>query len=476
MRHTTLPSISKLVFIIGFCAFIGAGCTRSADTGTWPGANVLFISIDTLRADHVGTHPGARASTPNLDALARDSVVFDRAISASNHTAPSHATMFTGVSPAAHGVVNTFKKAPIPIPRSLKTLPEYMQSAGYGTYGTTDGGYVTKYFGFERGFKSFESDQSGTEKKVSHALRYIDAAPKNEPWFVFLHSYEVHSPYLIPPAQLGQVATNFPDSVIPQRIKEFYKNAGSRDLSAEAAALFKDAAKFTRRDFECLQTLYAMTVHNMDRSIGRLMQGLRERNCYDNTLIVFTSDHGDEFGEHGSVMHESLFDEILRVPLFMKFPSGRNAGARISWVMGSVHLLPTILETVALPPPRGIEGESQLAGIQNSPAGHDTAMAFSHLSRNEAIAAGSARSQMEKLIIISRDGQVNAHGFDLESDPGESKIIKSPDSKAFKDLKSAFDEHEKVWKLLSNYHREAAPNGELPAEVLQQLSNLGYAR
>ncbi len=177
-----------------------------------PRASVVLISIDTLRADHLGCYGFERPTSPHLDEFARGVVLFERALSASNNTAPSHMTLLSGVSPAVHALEHRELRAP---PASIPMLAEILHASGYRTLGMADGGFVTPELGFARGFDTFESRLQPFKHKLPELSEWI-ARGCAEPTFLFVHTYDVHSPY-VPPVEFDRFTD--PDSQGPFRTR-----------------------------------------------------------------------------------------------------------------------------------------------------------------------------------------------------------------------------------------------------------------
>lgn len=438
-------------------------------------ANVILISIDTLRADVLGFMGAKGIATPNIDALAAKSIIFEQATAAANHTAPSHASMLTGMAVPAHGVLNieASKKAPTKIPNSIPTIAERLKAHGYKTAARADGGYVIDGFGFGRGFDTFESGISGMTSKFPSIEKYIDSLG-GASGFLFLHTYEVHAPYPIAPSQHQKIAHQFKESVIPARHLQIYSNSG--DLAQRCAALFDGSKNFTDADRACLRAYYETSVENMDRMVGSLMKMLESKGILNNTILIFTSDHGEAFGEHGRYQHESLHDEIVHIPLLIRLPDGAMAGRRIPFAFSAIDLVPTILDLLNLPAPNDIEGESRLSLMIDHKTEADR-VAFSTLDMDGEIAGCGARTPREKLVYYNISEREIRRGYDLVNDPLEKNPLDGQQfNTRMKSLEESLRIARRLWKSLAETHLGNAESAVVDESTLRDLRALGYVR
>lgn len=193
----------------------GPACRDSTrEPGTAPPPNLILFVIDTLRADRLGSYGNARAATPNLDAFAGEAMLFERAHAPAARTAPSHASLFTSTYPATHGVWNvTFDAAGEQLHPRLAdasiTLAEVLRDAGYATAAVADGGWLTRVRGMDQGFETFDSDNLGVVNRIDRALEWLDERDRDRPFFLFLHTYEVHVPYFPPTGYEDEFADDY---------------------------------------------------------------------------------------------------------------------------------------------------------------------------------------------------------------------------------------------------------------------------
>ena len=188
--------------LIGFVSIGLTACGPASEPNPPPFNLVLFV-IDTLRADRVGIYGNPRATSPNLDAFARDALVFDNAYAPAPHTAPSHASLFSSTYPATHGVWNSVKlpfgqKGHPRLSNRAKTLAEVLEQHGFRTGAITDGGWVNPGRGLGQGFESFTARRLGVKNRMDLAIEWLEAREPADPFFLFLHTYQVHAPYIPP--------------------------------------------------------------------------------------------------------------------------------------------------------------------------------------------------------------------------------------------------------------------------------------
>ena len=311
------------LFIAVVPAIVPAGCSNQESVFK---PNLILISIDTLRADHLGCYGYPLQTSPFLDALSRkeEAVLFENCIAQAPNTAPSHMSIFTSLFPTVHGVPNVTAEPTaleLKLPEPVKSLALVLNDAGYRTAGLTDGGYLDPFMGFGQGFDTYDCTYERIARKVDRALQWIEVnESREEPFFLFMHTYEVHAPY-IPPAPFHARFTGDYSGWI----REYC--FGSDSEKAVAAGGFKDLFKrrgeFTEEDVAYLKGLYDGEIAYMDSELQRFFSALERKGITENTVIVILSDHGEEFGEHGEFSHKQLYDEVVHVPLILLLPCGQ---------------------------------------------------------------------------------------------------------------------------------------------------------
>jgi len=337
-------------WLLAAAAVSAAGCGREAP------APVVLVSVDTLRADHLGCYGYERPTSPALDRFAAESVLFADAVAPAPTTAPSHMSIFTSLYPPVHGVRNYSPDWPTAaLSERLATLPEFMRDHGYFTAALTGGGNVAGQ-GFERGFDFYRSWFPGPDEEESRArsvARVLDAVRRcvrrsreeGKPLFLFLHHYLCHDPYLGGPPGIRRRFLTDPVPGLPVSLADLRGDAGWADMRER----FFGPADLERPDHLAhYVALYDGGVLYSDAVFARIRRVLEEEGVYDKALIVFTSDHGEEFMEHRGILHEMLFRETLHVPLIVRFPGGERGGRTVSAPVRTLDIFPTIAACLGL--------------------------------------------------------------------------------------------------------------------------------
>ena len=321
--------IMTSVLLLGLAA-CGASDSSSTPGSDIPrGGNVLLISLDTLRADALSSYGNPHLTSPVLDKLAASGLRFEEVLAQAPNTATSHASLFTGVYPWTHRVSNVSRgdEKFYSLPDDFVTLAEAFDQQGYATAAFTDGGPFSPKWDLLQGFRHTRNQLEGAKAKVQEVLGHLDANADDErPWFVFMHTYEVHQPYMPPVEWAERFHDGSYDGPLIQREKEVrseLERAGRKTLKGRV--LVDGFEDFSEQDIRYLWEMYLGAVAYTDYQMGLLFDGLRERGLYDDTLIVITSDHGEEFGEHGRFGHSQVYHETLSVPLLVHLPEGSPA-------------------------------------------------------------------------------------------------------------------------------------------------------
>lgn len=366
-----------------------------------PPSIVVFLT-DTLRADRLSTYGFEKPTSPNLDALAREAIRFDDAWAQSSWTRPTVASLFTGVHPATHRAIGFDR----PLAERFTTLAEAFKGAGYRTGAIVSNHVVHHRFGFAQGFDEWNDGAPKlygiqAAEVVERGLGFVDKAPR--PFLLYLHTMEPHATYepsdeayaLFAPA--GQERR--PSRPILMKPK----------IGAGAAAY--------------LDALYQGEVWDNDRAFGALMEGLRQRDLLDSTLVVFTADHGEEFLDHGGKGHgHSLYGELIRVPLLVRLPGGRRGGTHEKAPIAQVDVLPTLASLCGFAAPAG-EGRDQsalwLGRVRSAPAPELMSETRFGKSEKQALRVGRLK------LIVNHDPRRYGSGggppelYDVVQDPAE---------------------------------------------------------
>jgi arylsulfatase A-like enzyme len=432
--------------------------------------NIVVIVIDTLRADHLPSYGYGLNTAPFLSSLAEDGIVLDRAYSTSSWTAPATASLFTSLYPQQHGVVTgravTYqmrdkletKITLNRIPAELETLPEAMKRAGYRTYGVSDNFNVCEQMGFQDGFDVFRSDKQQYRggDHVNDVVRgWREELAGGEPYFLYVHYMDPHVPY--------------------NARRPWYRSPASIPGAQRPPHLAEPAR--------------AEAVARYDSEIGFVDQKIRE--LYElfgwdkDTLLVVTSDHGEEFWDHGFDRHDkTLYDEVLRVPFMVHDATGGMKPARIDDNVSLIDLLPTLAEYAGLPPEPRHQGRSLLPLMKGGTPG-DLAgrRLYAHLERHffkpwgahntllgdghEHYIARAAMHEEWKLVVDSRE---LSQLFDRQRDPGESRNVYQENFRIAGALSRELEE----FTSTATVYRSESFEEELSPEEIERLRSLGY--
>jgi arylsulfatase A-like enzyme len=440
--------------------------------------NVILVSIDTLRADHVGAYGYDRATTPALDALAKDGALFLNAYASSPWTLPSHATLLTGTEAARHKVRYEDER----LDPGRATLADLMRSAGYFCGAFTGGGFLSPVYGFSKGFSSYEMGQGDiagprlAEAAARAALPWLRTNADKE-FFLFLHTYQVHSPYFSPPPY----DTMFTGPGAKWKKFDTVENLGGK------LAFFKSLSEDERRN---VIGLYDGEIRYTDDAlIGPLIAELKRLGLYDRTLLVVLSDHGEEFYEHGSWGHShDVYDESLKVLLLMKLPGSRRAGARLAPAVRLTDVLPTVLEEAGVAfDPAAFDGRSLrpvfegretadrpvTADLADNVLGYRTPFRLAVSSgRDKLIMNEAFKPEALAAFPAAPPAAPPVELYDLSRDPGEKANLVADPAKArpARELAQAASALAKILQA-----RGAAKSGMTKA-LEDQLRALGYIK
>lgn len=409
--------------------------------------NIILVSLDTLRGDHVEKTVAGTALMPRLDAWSSGGTVFTQAFSSYPSTSAGHMTLFTSTWPAEHRVTFASEIAP----RWVSMLTETFAENGYTTGAITENAMLAAHSGFARGFDTYKEnrgvanwDSAGeAEATIRDGVRWLENH-KDDVFYLFLHTYEVHAPYAPP-----------------------------EDLRLPVSPGATRAEKELRR--------YQGETRHMDRILAGLFRALEELNLEEDTIVVITSDHGEAFGEHGHIGHSrSVYDEYVHVPLIFRGPGIIQAGQRFDRQISLVDIAPTLLGLTELPTPPTMRGQSLAAALQGEQLAASDGFIFLEAPIGFARKKGrvfAARS--EKYKFIGRENLVEVEEiYDLESDPGEQANL-AGDSELQKMAQAVI----RQYKNIDRQSRARVAGGTLPpvpaketlnSDMQEKLKALGY--
>lgn len=421
--------------------------------------NVVLISIDSLRADHLGVYGYERGTSPNIDALAAEGVVFENTMSSSSWTLPAHASMLSSLNARVHGLIQDGRQ----LTDAATLVSEVFQRNGWRTAALVSAPYLSHQFGFDQGFDVYDDEtisfanhrrsHSGTTSAELHAraLELLDGFDA-DPFFLFLHYWDVHYDYDPPPP---------------------YDTMFDPDYEGDVDARGYERSQTVRhdmdpRDLQHVVALYDGEIALVDAYLGRLFEALKAKGVWDETMVVVTADHGDEFFEHGRKGHrKTLYRETLQVPLIIKFPSARWEGQQVAAISGLVDIAPTMLEVAgleALPESNGRSLVPELTG--DAPP----AVYFADLHGR----LGAVMSDPLKLISGRQRGNPIEQLFDMRADAAERHDLAAQRTDDAQALGMLLDE----WIVASGALAAQIGTGEFEydADLTRALRSLGYLR
>ena len=350
MNYTVLKFMHLRASLFVIAAFFCAGCSKQTVPGD--SFNIVLITIDTLRADHLSCYGYERETSPYIDSIAQQGILFKNCIAPSSWTAPSMVSLFTSTYPVSHGVIHglAFQKAKgfrqEVFSENLITLPALLKKHGYTTFGASSNHHLTAEFGFARGFDYFKYLKWQPAQQINDIVySWSDAIKEADRFFLWVHYIDPHHPYYPKSPWIEQYS-----SAQPTHLKEL-----SRKKNHELTPQVKEKPELLTD----IIALYDSEINYVDFCIGKLI----ERFDLDkNTLLIITSDHGEQFMEHGKIGHAiNLHKEELHVPLIIKLPDVSKMRS-ISRQVSLIDIMPTILELLDLDHPEQTAGTPLLKG------------------------------------------------------------------------------------------------------------------
>jgi arylsulfatase A-like enzyme len=337
--------MKTLYSLILIACVILCGCGREPER-----INVLLIGVDTLRPDHLGCYGYGRNTSPNIDRLAGGGVLFEHVVSQCPWTLPSFATVLTSLYPSQHGAgINMGKMR-----TSFPTLAEILGERGYAAGAIINVSVLRPEFGVDRGFDYYDTTEPGAKRLApevtEEALEWI-AGNKDGPFFLFVHYFDPHLSYAAP----APYDTLF-DSDYRGRIGNTFDQEAYEVL---APVLFDEDDPQMEADWGHIEALYDGEIAYTDEAVGSLLEGLADMGLTQKTLIVFLSDHGEEFFEHKGYGHgHTLYQEVINVPLIFSLPGILPQGVRAARQVRLVDVTPSVLDLLGIDTEAGFEGVS----------------------------------------------------------------------------------------------------------------------
>ena len=402
--------------------------------------NILLFTVDACRPDHFGCYGYSRNTTPNIDKIASEGVLFTQAFSQSAWTTPGMISIFTSLYPPIHGVDakdRTLKDDVLTLPRVLKengyvapVLPKFVDIQNYW------------HLGFDVVDKERFSGEEGED-----LLKLLEAY-KDQRFFIWYHYHGLHLPYN---------PQNPYDKIFQEDIFSGVSAETEAVTLVKAKSVIKNGSvSFNSTERKVVVALYDGQVRQLDDYMKQLMERMKQWSILDNTLIIITSDHGEELFEHGFIGHAStslnakLYDEIIHIPLIIWWPK-KIKHKVVGDLVQQIDIMPTILDMLGIPPFEGLQGYSLVPSIQGKPANNlrpvfcETILGgFQSTKEMEEIRLRCVRTKEWKLIYINTPASDVSRGglnegkyelYNLRSDPKEERNIFENHPDVVKELK-----------------------------------------
>jgi choline-sulfatase len=461
--------VTVVAFIILCVASSFSGCSRFYDRSRLDGPNIILISIDALRADHLGCYGYSRNTSPNIDSFTKRNILFKNCYVHEPWTLPSHISMLTSLYTITHGVDKEHALNPV-----IVTLAEVLEKEGYMTLGFVSAGtWTNAKYGFDQGFKIYHGGKRGESGEAKNTLirEYLEKY-KEEKLFLFVHYFDVHSDF----NQLPYDA--------PSPFNNLFSNGYSGNFQGGDNGVFaskylkqvnKNQIKLKEDDLNYIASLYDNGIAYMDKCIGDLFEMLKSMDLFENSLIIVTSDHGEEFQEHGYMLHSNPFyyEEMMHVPLIVKLPKADSKeGKIINNLVESIDIMPTIIDLLEVEKPK-IQGESLAGLINGGGKGKEYIFGFG--------STGSLFIRSDRWKMVNDNGLQEGRFklFDLHNDPTEHTNLIGKglevENKLKRKLSERIEMSMKLRKdLLSQDGERDDKDVSLTQEEKEKLRALGY--
>jgi len=434
--------------------------------------NVLFILVDALRADRLGRlgnlDPSGepRSLTPHLDALADHSLFFTHAYSNAPKTVPSVASLFTSTLPVVHRVWEApdgdGSEGLSYLPDRLLLATEVFKNRGYRTGMATTTGWITPEVNYDQGVDEYAVTERADEAVVTAAESFI-ARHSEESFFLYVHLLDLHDYYHSDRLFAELPADGGDGEEVSPALLEL-RTAGPSEIYRK---LRVEPDRFTPADARFLERAYDRELVRTDALVGRLVETLERAGVRETTRVVFTADHGEQFLEHGRLVHggNGLYEEVLRVPFFIAGGSDEERRV-VRDPIGSIDFVPTLLDLLGLPVPGVFEGESRAPGVKER-AEHRTGSVVATDGRSWKLVTGRWS------YIFSRKYR-RRELYDLEADPGESRNLAARRPGVARELGHRLAERIRRSRR-HPYLREAeVERVEMTEDIEKTLRSLGY--
>lgn len=411
----------RLALLAVVALLVATGCQKPAPPAS-DHANVILVSIDSLRADHVSSYGYAKPTTPALDAFAASGVRFANSYATSPWTLPSHASMFTGLYPDAHLAYRNDSR----LSDAVDTAAELFARAGFDTHAIVCAPFLRTVYNLHQGFGGFDEDIARTkrtdvrrirtsEKVTDKAVAYLKKRRADgQPFFLFVHYWDPHYDY------------NPPKKYVQMFDPDYQGKIDGADISHREDLV----PGMDQRDLAHIRALYDGEIRYTDDHLAKLLAYLDESGLAPRTAVIVTSDHGEEFLEHGSTGHTfTCFEELIRVPLAMRIPGLTPRAPVIETTVENVDLLPTMLSAAGLPPVKHAINGHDLVPLIRDGREPERDRFYCETRMGRRWGWGTPNGNWRSLLFADgrkvhtykrpRDKKPEVNVYDIRSDPGE---------------------------------------------------------
>jgi len=448
--------------------------------------NILFVTLDGARADRLSVYGYGRETSPNIARVAKDGFAFSEAFTVATYSGPSYATIFTGLFPLQHGLIDNGLR----LSDEVMPLAELLQHSRYRTAGFIGEAILGSETNLDRGFDTFELHQVPThkhdEKSLENEVAGFRAAKRwletwrgdsgdqpPQPFFLWLHVQQIHQSY-DPPPPYDSIYMDVPHDAEVRGIDDFELRCASDVRKAFELGLLTEEMKSQ------VEALYDGEVRLVDDELGAIFDLLRQSGVYDDTIIVIVADHGEHFFEEtevdfgpGKFRHGRVyFDPVLRVPWILKPQAGAQlkGGQQPAVTASTVDMFPTVLDLLGLDKPSFLPGRSLMPWMKEPKQSGGEGSIYFQETPSKRFYSG-LRTADWKLVRKVKRGQTTRWLFNLETDPGERANVESTNLEIADKLEQQLDE----W-LSQQSAVEPASLADMSEKMRQALRDAGYLR
>ncbi|MCP4420173.1 MAG: sulfatase-like hydrolase/transferase [Chloroflexi bacterium] len=460
--------------------------------------NIILIVMDAGRADHLSCYGYERATTPHLDRIAAEGTLFENAMSAAVWTVPSHASLFTGMYLSGHGLRGRNLK----LRKDLPTMASFLTTHGYDTLALTANALIGQATGLARGFAELKDVRNvfqgehllGWQKKANALYRrlYYGRSPHQSSWYdsgAWRLNYDMkrwirqkkregdERPFFIFANYMEPHLRYDPPSVFRQKFLTIAQEKRWQQVNQNAWKFMSGEVQMTDEDWDILTRLYDAELAYLDSRLGQLYQFLQQNQLLDKTLLIITSDHGENLGDHQMMDHQyCVYETLTRVPLIVRYPAKFKAGLRSKTLVQSVDLLPTFAELLSAqddPSLDRVQGQSLLAAERSDFAVTEYLAPQLHSFRREGVEFDPRFSRQLRALRTERYKYIKSSEgadelYDLKVDPDERHNLIEVERETAVFLAN------KLQQWVEQHTIEAEDETRLDEAVISRLEALGY--